>query len=49
MCSAIASVLSVDAEPPLFMRLRVSSEPDSAPMKTIRSPLSRMSCHERSE
>ena len=47
--SAIASVLSVEAEPPLFMRFNVSSEPDSAPMNTIRNPLSRISRQERSE
>src|ERR687886_2648929 len=47
--SAMASVLSVDAEPPLFMRLSVSSEPDSAPMNTMRRPLSRMSCQDLSE
>ncbi len=47
--AAMASVLSVEAEPPLFMRFSVSSEPDSAPMKTIRSPLSRISSQVRSE
>ena len=47
--SAMASVFSVEAVPPLFMRCSVSSEPDSAPMKTIRRPLSRISSQVRSE
>ena len=37
--AAIASVFSVEADLPLFIRCNVSSDPDSAPMKTIFRPL----------
>ena len=36
---------AVDAVPPLFMRRSVSSEPDSAPKKTIRRPLRLIDVH----